>query len=55
MFRHHAMLVNYSSGFISYFKFLKRFFKGCCPGSTWNSESQQCERMFPNVNFYLNF
>eukprot|EP00105_Crassostrea_gigas_P017137 XP_011434796.1 PREDICTED: multiple epidermal growth factor-like domains protein 10 isoform X1 [Crassostrea gigas] len=23
------------------------FFKGCCPGSTWNSISQQCERCFP--------
>lgn len=21
-----------------------RFFKGCCPGSSWNSITQQCER-----------
>lgn len=21
-----------------------RFYKGCCPGSSWNKETQQCER-----------
>lgn len=23
---------------------LIRFFKGCCPGLSWNAETQQCER-----------
>nr|XP_034333986.1 protein draper-like [Crassostrea gigas] len=26
------------------------FYKGCCPGSSWNSTSQQCERCTPGYS-----
>lgn len=27
-----------------------RFYKGGCPGSSWNTETQQCERCMPGYN-----
>lgn len=29
-----------------YFSKRFRFYKGCCPGSSWNSSTQQCERKY---------
>nr|XP_034333983.1 cell death abnormality protein 1-like [Crassostrea gigas] len=26
------------------------FYKGCCPGSSWNSKTQQCERCMPGYS-----
>ncbi|XP_052710775.1 cell death abnormality protein 1-like [Crassostrea angulata] len=28
----------------------ERFYKGCCPGSSWNSSTEQCERCMPGYS-----
>lgn len=32
--------------YFQYFSKPSRYYKNCCPGSAWNSETQQCQRKY---------
>lgn len=48
-----SQLKNYCSSILDMISLFNRYYKNCCPGSSWNSEAQQCEGRYSYIKDIL--